>query len=318
MCTIRDATPDQDFPRIVELVNSVVIEPLTLETLYDSLIHPHEGRITRRTVAVDANDTLMGYGVTNHTPWVPPGQHWIWVITAAPCHRQGIGKALYDDAFAFAVQRGATTFMSEVRDDQPEALAFAQRCGFTVTRHQFQSTLPIATFDETPYTNLFPRLASEGFRFFTMADVPDDEEHHRKLYALNYAIVADMPGSEEYEGFTFEDFQIYVTQSEWYEPKSQIIVALGGEWVGMTALRYLPDTNALDINITGVDRRFRGCNLATALKVLAVRYAKEISAESLLTKNDSENAPILAINQKMGFQPEPGIYLLKREMEDLQ
>ena len=66
---------------------------------------------------------------------------------------------------------------------------------------------------------------------------------------------------------------------------------------------------------TGVLCAYRGRKIAQSLKLLAARYARARGAQTLGTHNDSQNAPILAINRKMGYQPQPGNYLLVREIE---
>lgn len=52
--------------------------------------------------------------------------------------------------------------------------------------------------------------------------------------------------------------------------------------------------------------------ICLALKIMAVRFARQHGARQVRTDNDSLNAPILAINLKMGYQPQPGNYFLVR------
>jgi GNAT superfamily N-acetyltransferase len=61
--------------------------------------------------------------------------------------------------------------------------------------------------------------------------------------------------------------------------------------------------------ITGVDRPYRGRGLALALKLRTIRLARRYGAAYIRTHNDSENAPMLALNRKLGYQPEPGLQL---------
>jgi hypothetical protein len=42
--------------------------------------------------------------------------------------------------------------------------------------------------------------------------------------------------------------------------------------------------------------------------LMATRYARSLAATFIRTNNDSQNAPILAINKKLGYKPEPGWY----------
>ena len=65
---------------------------------------------------------------------------------------------------------------------------------------------------------------------------------------------------------------------------------------------------------TGVQRAYRGRGIALALKLLTIRCARSFSARYVRTHNDSENGPMLAINRKLGYQPEPGLYRVVRDL----
>jgi mycothiol synthase len=62
------------------------------------------------------------------------------------------------------------------------------------------------------------------------------------------------------------------------------------------------DTKALDQWLTGVKREYRRRNLALALKVRSVQFAKDNGYTSIRTDNDSSNTGMLAINDKLGFK----------------
>ena len=51
--------------------------------------------------------------------------------------------------------------------------------------------------------------------------------------------------------------------------------------------------------------------IATALKLLTVQFAQKQGAYVIRTNNDATNAPMLAINRKLGYKPEPGHYALR-------
>ncbi len=44
------------------------------------------------------------------------------------------------------------------------------------------------------------------------------------------------------------------------------------------------------------------------------RMLHSLSAVCIRAHNDSENAPIVAINRKLGYQPQPGLYQYVHEM----
>lgn len=60
--------------------------------------------------------------------------------------------------------------------------------------------------------------------------------------------------------------------------------------------------------VTGVDHMHRRYRVAQALKLHAIRCARRYGAVYIRTHNDGENAPILAINRKLGYQPQPELY----------
>ena len=66
--------------------------------------------------------------------------------------------------------------------------------------------------------------------------------------------------------------------------------------------------------ITGVLPAYRGRKIAQALKLIAIRYAKARGANYIRTDNDSENAPMLAINRKLGYKSQTGVYLLYKQL----
>jgi len=75
-----------------------------------------------------------------------------------------------------------------------------------------------------------------------------------------------------------------------------------------------PPTSRLErIAIGCVDPAWRGRGIALALKLLAIACARRYGVTYISTNNDSENAPMLAINRTLGYQPEPGYYRMLRE-----
>jgi hypothetical protein len=67
-------------------------------------------------------------------------------------------------------------------------------------------------------------------------------------------------------------------------------------------------------SFTGVLRAYRGRRLALALKLLSISAAQRYDVDYLYTNNDSSNAPMLAINRRLGYQESPGIHMLIRAL----
>ena len=256
------------------------------------------------------DDKVVGYAVSVHETWDPEGQFYAWVGVARKWRRQGIGTALYHDMMRFLAEHNAAAITSEVRYDCPVSQAFAKRRGFEIDRHLFQSNLDLEHFDETPYQSVLARVAETGIRIHSLADFGDTQDARRKLYEVNAITDEDVPGWSE-PGLTFDEFNEWVYESGWYRPDGQLLAADGDRWVGICAVRLYPEVHQAFNVHTGVVRAYRRRHIALALKLAAIRYAHRHGARSLSTHNDSTNGPMLALNRKLGYLPEPGLYTLR-------
>jgi RimJ/RimL family protein N-acetyltransferase len=57
--------------------------------------------------------------------------------------------------------------------------------------------------------------------------------------------------------------------------------------------------------MTAVDRAWRGRGLATTMKLATIAWAIEHGLTALETGNDEANAPMRAVNARLGYQPLP-------------
>jgi GNAT superfamily N-acetyltransferase len=314
MLQTRIADPEADFPHIAKLLSGYEFVPVTTEQLHEWERRRSEGRVRRRGVAVDRDDQVIGYSVVDREAWMPAGRFGLWLIVDPRWRGQGAGAALYREALDFARQHGALSLSSEVRDDSPESLAFAERRGFHVEQHTFTSALDLAAFDQQRLAGVIEAVEAGGMRFFTLAEVGNTPETQRRLYDLNRRTGLDNPGADGTFP-PFDQFEQFVFGASWFRADGQILAADGERWVGLAAVALYPDRNLAYNAFTGVDREYRGRGLAQALKLLAARYALAQGASTIATDNDSRNAPMLAINRKLGYRPEPGKYLLVRDMQ---
>jgi GNAT superfamily N-acetyltransferase len=303
---LQPLQPERDFPRLAELRSAAEPEPITVEQLQEWDAQAPQGQLRRRMVALDEQGQIIGYNDAGRDPWMPPGLFDVEALVDPAWRRQGVGALLYQDALSFCQAQGATRLQGMLRDNCAPCLRFAQQRGFSIERHRFESTLDLDTFDEGRFAGHIEAIEASGIRFFTLADLGNTEEAQRRLYSLNERVSRDTPGYQSW--LTFEAFQAQVVGASWFRPDGQIVAADGENWIGMAAVGYFASTQSMYNMITGVDRSHRGRGIALALKLLSIRCARAYSARSIRTHNDAENAPMLAINRKLGYRPEPGLY----------
>lgn len=300
-----------DYPRLAELLSHIDPEPTTVAQLeeWDAAANPQQLR--RRTVMVDMNNYIIGSLDVGRNPWGHEGRFWLEVIIDPAYRQQGIGSTLYEEGLRHVRELGAKEAATPVRDNDTASLQFALKRGYQHNRHAFESVLDLRTFNETAFQGIVQRCEAAGFRFASLKDL--DETWRKQLYQVNRTAGLDVPGSNEF--WDYEQFTRNVFNASWFNPDGQILAIEGDKAVGLGAVGYFADTNSSYSAFSGVLPEYRGRGLAQALKLMTVRKAIEWGADYIRTHNDSTNTPMLKINRKFGYQPEPGIYYLLRSLE---
>jgi GNAT superfamily N-acetyltransferase len=307
---IRPLHPFEDFPLLASLLSLVLPEPVTVEQLhlFERLSLP----LWRRTIAVGDGPELIGYSSIIQPEPAAAGLFDLWLATHPDHRRQGIGGRLFAEATAFLEGVEGWTITSQVADDDAVSLQFAQRRGFTVAHHHRQSSLDVTAFEETPFLPSLEKAVATGIRFFNYLETGDTPEARRKLYELNRLVALDAPDSSSFPPFAAYSQERFENRQSSRQYEGVIIAADGHRWVGL-AITIADDSHRLLYNeITGVTPEYRGRRIAQALKLLTIRYARQRGMLKLRTHNDAENGPILAINERMGYRPEPGYYSLTK------
>lgn len=310
---LRPADPQRDFGQLADWFSILEDEP-TSESNLKQYCEKHRDRIIQM-MAEDERGELLGFYWAIRDRSIPHrADFYLFVKPQQRGH--GIGRRLYEDLVHAAAGIRVSRLRISVWDNCPEGLAFAERRGFTERAHRLAFTLDPKFFDDRPYDDIITRLKSEGFQFTSMEELGDTEEAQRKLYALNDSTDIDVPGTDgEHSWDSFEDFQASVCRSDWYKPGGQMVVIDTGTgvWVAMSAITRL-EGNDYAYNLhTGVDRRYRGRKLGQAVKVMALRYARDVlKADSVHTHHNAKNLPMIAIDHKLGYVRTPGTFTMEK------
>lgn len=245
-----------------------------------------------------------------------PGRVTFFLFVKPEGRGQGIGRSLYESLERAMQAAQVRQLRVSVWDNQPEDRAFAERRGFIERSHALAMVLDLATFDDRPDDAIIAGLQGEGFQFTSMAALGDTEEAQRKLYALNDTTNRETLGGDGAPSWaSFEDFQQRVCRADWYKPGGQMVVidTATGDWAAMSAISRFDD-HAYNLH-TGVDRRYRGRKLAQAVKVLALRYARDVlQVATVHTHHNSRNLPMIAIDRKLGYVQTPGTWLMEKSL----
>lgn len=314
MTTFRPINIQTDAADLARLYSYTVADPISAETAREWWML-REGELRVTTLALDQNGHAIGYWDVDRETWMRPGHFFMRVILAPQARGRGLGAEMYAQALHAAREQGATFLRSSVREGDARSLGFAQARGFKIERHTFESTLDLTSFDEHRFDDLMGRVRAQGLQFFSLADVGVTDENKRKLYEVNRASGLDNPGNEG----SFPDFYAFsknVFEASWFRADTQLLAAHGENWAGLSAIGIYPANKYAYNAFTGVLGEYRGRGLAQALKLQTILLAKREGMLYIRTHNDSKNAPMLAVNRKLGYQPQPGYSRLVYELDE--
>jgi RimJ/RimL family protein N-acetyltransferase len=198
---------------------------------------------------------------------------------------------------------GAEVFRAWGRDDDVQLLDLLGARGYRVDRrHRYWELDLVANrqrlLQET--TAARARMASQGVRLLTLAD-DEDPERYRQLHQLNEEGDQDVPSTVPHVPHSFDVFIKWLDDPSLH-PDRLWIAREGGRIVGLSVLAYPPIRGHVWTEWTTTLRSVRGRGIARALKLETLAQAIELGIERVRTDNDSQNAPILHINEQLGYQ----------------
>jgi GNAT superfamily N-acetyltransferase/RimJ/RimL family protein N-acetyltransferase len=310
---LRSAELERDFGQLAAWFSILEDEPNTESDLKRDYEKDQE-RISLR-VAEDEQGELLGFYWAIRDRLHP--ERTFFNLFVKPERRgQGIGRQLYEDLARSAEKRQAKILRAKVWDTSPEHRVFAERHGFSERYHMIAMVLNLEAFDDRPYTEIIARLKAEGIEFTSMEELGNTEEAQRKLYTLNDSTAITTPGTDgEHPWDSFEDFQQSVCQSNWYKPAGQMVAidTATGAWAAMSAITRWEGCDYAYNLFTGVDMLYRGRKLGQAVKVIALRFGRDVlKVNEVRTHHNAKNLPMIAIDRKLGYGQLSGTFTMEK------
>jgi RimJ/RimL family protein N-acetyltransferase len=261
-----------------------------------------------RFIAEQGGDPI-GFLAWLHAPWEKlPDRHCeveVWLDGGRA------DVALLVDMWSWieeqALREGTRLLLAYAGEDEPEMLEALRSRGYSRERVEKAWVLDLAVHGERlarEAATARAKMRAERIRLTTVAEW-DDAERMGKLHRLNEVTIQDVPHSLPIVPETFEDFE-----KRFHSPDRRLDrwwIALDGDSVvAMSYLKYPPVRGSVWTGFTCSDREHRGRGIARAVKLQTLAQAVELGVPEVQTDNDSENAPMLHINEALGYRPRPG------------
>jgi GNAT superfamily N-acetyltransferase len=287
--TVRLATLD-DIPSAAAIrasaVSDAIITPEGMLTWLGNL--PDEAGLL--LLAADVDGHMIGWcNAWRDTFGSDPDVGFLDVVVLADYQRQGIGVRLaihaLDHLFAMGIRKVRASSV-----DTPATTALAARLGFVEGHASSTSAVDPRSIEPLPVP---PDVTLRPF-----GEIDDP----RPLYELDLEVSQDVPGDENFDSMTFEQWSAHFWGTVFADQEASLAAYVDGELAGLTMLRVDRPSHRAQNNLTGVRRAYRGRGLARLLKSHSLQRAAAAGATIAFTDNDETNAAMLAVNQQLGYR----------------
>jgi GNAT superfamily N-acetyltransferase len=213
---------------------------------------------------------------------------FVGVMVRSDHRRQGIGSRLYELCMGHAAELGAEGLITNFFEN-PAGVAFALAYGWREARVETESILdprmvseqPPASVDLRPVTEVDPRL----------------------VWRVDAEATLDVPQTETTDDIPYEEWEDHVLRYPLFEPEGSFVAIVDGVAAAVSLLVADRDSGRGLNMFTGTLREYRGRGLALAVKLATTHWAAANGITQITTTNDETNAPMLAINRRLGYKP---------------
>jgi GNAT superfamily N-acetyltransferase len=286
---IRALNPATDAPGVVDLIHEVFpASTATAESwLQQQSTIPPRARHAAWVAIVDGAVAARAEASLNW--WSQSNTAFAGVSVRQPLRGQGIGGSLWElvqrHLDEVAPSRVLASFV-----ETPAGVRFARARGFIEERAETLSCVDSLTVD--------PPDESASTRLVPLRDVPPEE-----VYEVDMITTPDVPATDMVTELPFDEW----LDSIWRRPT----ITLDGSFAAIDAGRVACIT-MLAANLergrafteyTATLPEYRNRRLAEQVKRASLRWAADSGIRAAWTTNDETNAPMLAVNRRLGYTP---------------
>lgn len=300
---VRPVTDDADLATIARIVNVVSPEePTTVaEMRWADATYPDGARLL-----AELDGVAVGTSTVGRIYMYPPefDGYWGTLDVLPDARRAGVGGALLVAISEVAKDAGKAWLHIPASEARPDGIAFLEHRGFTEYERTKAVRLDLAGLE--PPTPRPP----EGVTITTLAERP---ELVAGVHDVALETFGDIPGDEPMAAGDLAEFRARDVDRP-VIPSWGFAVAIGADdrVVGYGSLILVPGSDHVAWHdMTAVRRAWRGQGLAAALKATTIAAAIEHGLTALETGNDVDNAPMRAINARLGYRPLPDLLTMR-------
>ena len=269
--------------------------------------NPEPGVTSERWIAEVAGRPV-GYGILFHPDWSRMTEKISWVLIGWRPDSAAILPALVESVEERARALGSTRVQVYCQEDETAVIEALGAAGF-----RLDSVAKVWELDLVLHRDRLlqvtqatrSRMAAESIALLPLSRHLTAGDAYRELYEAWSDSRTDVPRSYEMPPTTYEDFMVRQRAPDHRADRTWIALD-GDRIVGLSFLVYPPAGGRVWTGFTGTVGGHRGRGVARAVKMETIAQAIELGVHTVRTDNDERNAPMLHINEDLGYTLLPG------------
>jgi GNAT superfamily N-acetyltransferase len=287
--TLRELEPDRDADGVVALVRAASPTAVISSAAWLHRVATIPPRARQRGWVAEEEGRIVGNAYAMLNFFSEDASTALVGVNVSGAHRgRGIGSQLYDLVAGHAREIEALSILTTFPESD-EAVAFAHGRGFREVRAEVDSALDPRTVTERPQSGLDVRA---------VADVDP-----RLVYTVDIEATRDMPATAPIDVVPYDEWEDHVLAHPLFAAEGSFVVIVDGVAAALSLLLVDAESGRATSMFTGTLRDYRGRGLGLAAKLASIEWAVANGVTQLVTTNDETNAPMLAINRRLGYKP---------------
>lgn len=302
---IRPFDETRDFPAVAQLSQEIHEQLVTAESIQDDFSR-RDPKCAFAAWIAEVNGEVAGIGIYQQFSGAFHPRKFNLDVGVRPAfRRQGIGGALYRQLREALEPLEPIALGGGTKENWTDAIAFLERRGFKEKMRNWESHFDLTGFDPATLAGHVAAAEAAGYQFRSYVDLGDDPERDQKLHELVKVARRDVPSPEPLTDVSFEQWKKGIDRPQFF-PETYMVAFKDGQMVGMTNIWKTDEADVLETGLTAVLREHRRGGVARALKIKSLASAKAQGGyRKVKTWNATTNAPMLAINEWLGFVRQP-------------
>lgn len=270
----------------------------------------------RERFLLEADGRAVGFAFRGHRWWEAGEGRFAFndlrLVPAAQDRAQA--SQVMDRLESANVEEGAETLVARTREGFEWDIELLEERGYRYDRLSKAWELDLEANRERLLAEREAARAAmreQGIDLGTQ-DADRDPELIHKLHRLNDETTHDIPTTVPHHSWSLAEFKMWGESPEYRSDRSWI-ARDGDQVVAWSFLKY-PRRGRVWTGYTCCARSHRGRGIARAVKMETLGQAIELGVSSVRTDNDEANAPMLHINEKLGYDRIPGFVVYLKDV----